>query len=150
MNGAALREGLSLIEYMLVVFSAVNWIPWILMMTAYCLLYFSIDTLIITRALNWFIKDIKYTDIMPIRASAYIISMFNEQIGKPIPVDADGVQKSSTSNSFSDIRYGVFGDITIGAASASGSCSSGTYSINVNTGSVSDGTSISVLVDIRY
>ena len=82
LNGAALREGLSLIEYMLVVFSAVNWIPWLLMMTAYCLLYFSIDTLIITRGLNWFIKDIKYTNILPIRASAYIISMFNEQIGK--------------------------------------------------------------------
>ena len=67
---------------MLVVFSAVNWIPWLLMMTAYCLLYFSIDTLIITRGLNWFIKDIKYTNILPIRASAYIISIFNEQIGK--------------------------------------------------------------------
>lgn len=35
-----------------------------------------------TKALNWFIADIKYKDIMPIRASAYIISIFNEQIGK--------------------------------------------------------------------
>jgi PKD repeat protein len=49
-------------------------------------------------------------------SSAAYFTYFNEQIGKPIPVDADGVQKSSTSNSFSDIRYGVFGDITIGAA----------------------------------
>ena len=82
LNGAALRERMTLIEYMLVVFAAVNWIPWLLMMTGYCLFYFSIDTLIITRALGWFIKDTKYTDILPIRASAYIISMFNEQIGK--------------------------------------------------------------------
>ena len=82
LNGAAVREGLSLAEYMLKVFAAVNWIPWLLMMTGYCLFYFSIDTLIITRGLNWFIKDIRYTDIMPIRASAYIISIFNEQIGK--------------------------------------------------------------------
>jgi len=82
LNGAALREGLSLVEYMLIVFAAVNWIPWLLMMTGYCLFYFSIDTLIITRALGWFIKDTRYTDILPIRASAYIISMFNEQIGK--------------------------------------------------------------------
>ena len=82
LNGAAIREGLSLIDYMIRVFSVVNWIPWLLMMTSYCLFYFSIDTLIITRALNWFIKDIKYRDIMPIRASAYIISIFNEQIGK--------------------------------------------------------------------
>ena len=82
LNGAALREGLSLFDYMYQVFAAVNWIPWLLMMTAYCLFYFSIDTLIVTRTLNWFIKDIKYRDIMPIRASAYIISIFNEQIGK--------------------------------------------------------------------
>ena len=82
LNGAALREGLSLVDYMLQVFAAVNWIPWLLMMTGYCLFYFSIDTLIITRALGWFIKDTRYTDILPIRASAYIISMFNEQIGK--------------------------------------------------------------------
>ena len=82
LNGAALREGQSLVEYMLIVFAAVNWIPWLLMMTGYCLFYFSIDTLIITRALGWFIKDTRYTDILPIRASAYIISMFNEQIGK--------------------------------------------------------------------
>ena len=82
LNGAALREGQSLVEYMLIVFAAVNCIPWLLMMTGYCLFYFSIDTLIITRALGWFIKDTRYTDILPIRASAYIISMFNEQIGK--------------------------------------------------------------------
>ena len=82
LNDAALREGLSLVQYMLQVFAAVNWIPWLLMMTAYCLFYFSIDTLIVTRALNWFVKDIKYRNIMPIRASAYIISIFNEQIGK--------------------------------------------------------------------
>jgi len=51
-------------------------------MMAYSLLYFSIDTLVVTRALSWFIKDIRYRDIMPIRASTYIISIFNEQIGK--------------------------------------------------------------------
>jgi hypothetical protein len=32
--------------------------------------------------LNWFIEPLKYKDILPIRASAYIISIFNEQIGK--------------------------------------------------------------------
>ena len=35
-----------------------------------------------SRALNWFVKPIRYTDILPVRASAYIISIFNEQIGK--------------------------------------------------------------------
>jgi len=82
LNGAAVREGLSLVDYMAGVFSTVDWIRWLLLMMVYSLLYFAIDTLVVTRALNWFIKDIKYRDILPIRASAYIISIFNEQIGK--------------------------------------------------------------------
>jgi len=82
LNGAAAREGLSLVEYMTQVFSEVNWIPWLALMICYSLFYFAIDTLVVTKALNWFVADIKYKDIMPIRASAYIISIFNEQIGK--------------------------------------------------------------------
>lgn len=82
LNGAAMREGLSLTAYMTEVFANVNWIPWLFLMIAYSLFYFFIDTLVVTRALNWFIEPIKYKDILPIRASAYIISIFNEQIGK--------------------------------------------------------------------
>jgi len=82
LNGAALREGLSLLDYMAQVFSTVNWVPWLLLMVGYSIFYFCIDTLVVTKALNWFIADIKFQDIMPIRASAYIISIFNEQIGK--------------------------------------------------------------------
>ncbi len=82
LNGAAVREGLSLVDYMSQVFANVAWGLWLPLMMAYSLLYFSIDTLVVTRALNWFIKEIRYRDIMPIRASTYIISIFNEQIGK--------------------------------------------------------------------
>ena len=82
LNGAAAREGLSLVEYMSEVFATVAWLPWLVLMIVYSFLYFAIDTLVVTRALNWFIKEIRYRDIMPIRASAYIISIFNEQIGK--------------------------------------------------------------------
>lgn len=82
LNGAAMREGLSLAAYMTQVFANVNWIPWLVLMIGYSLLYFAIDTLVVTRALKWFIADISYKDILPIRASAYIISIFNEQIGK--------------------------------------------------------------------
>ena len=82
LNGAAGREGLPLVDYMSQVFSNVAWLPWLFLMVAYSFFYFFIDTLVVTRALGWFIKDIPYRDILPIRASAYIISMFNEQIGK--------------------------------------------------------------------
>ena len=82
LNGAAAREGLSLMAYMTEVFANVAWLPWLGLMMGYSLFYFLIDTLVVTRALNWFLAPIRYRDILPIRASAYIISIFNEQIGK--------------------------------------------------------------------
>ena len=82
LNGAAGREGLSLVEYMTQVFANVRWLPWLALMMVYSGFYFLVDTLVVTRALNWFIEPIRYRDILPIRASAYIISVFNEQIGK--------------------------------------------------------------------
>ena len=82
LRGAADREGVAFGAYLADVFSDVAWVPWLLLMVAYSGLYFMIDTLVTTRVLNWFIKEIRFRDIMPIRASAYIISVFNEQIGK--------------------------------------------------------------------
>ena len=82
LNGAAAREGLPLLAYMTRVFAHVRWLPWLLLMMVYSCFYFIIDTLVVTRALNWFIKPIRYRDILPIRASAYIISLFSEQVGK--------------------------------------------------------------------
>jgi hypothetical protein len=82
LNGAAAREGLPLPGYMARVFANVRWLPWLLLMMVYSCLYFIIDTLVVTRTLTWFIKPIRYRDILPIRASAYIISLFSEQIGK--------------------------------------------------------------------
>ena len=82
LSGAAAREGLTLVGYMQQVFANVRWLPWLLLMMVYSGFYFTIDTLVVTRALSWFIKPIRYRDILPIRASAYIISLFSEQIGK--------------------------------------------------------------------
>ena len=82
LNGAAVREGLPLLGYMTRVFAHVRWLPWLLLMMLYSCFYFIIDTLVVTQALNWFIKPIRYRDILPIRASAYIISLFSEQVGK--------------------------------------------------------------------
>ena len=82
LDGAAAREGLSLVEYMRQVFANVRWLPWLALMMVYSGFYFTVDTLVVTKALNWFVKPIRYRDILPIRASAYIISIFNEQIGK--------------------------------------------------------------------
>lgn len=82
LNGAAAREGLPLTAYMLRVFANVQWLPWLLLMIAYSGFYLIIDTLVLTRTLSWFIKPMRYRDILPIRASAYIISLLSEQVGK--------------------------------------------------------------------
>ncbi len=82
LHGAASREGLSVVAYMSDVFAAVDWVTWLIVMVSYSIFFFLIDTLVVTRTLNWFIADIKYKDILPVRASAYIISIFNEQVGK--------------------------------------------------------------------
>ena len=83
LNSAAAREGLTLVAYMSQVFSHVAWVPWLALMMAYSCFYFLVDTRVTTSALNWFLdKNIRYRDILPIRASAYIISVFSEQIGK--------------------------------------------------------------------
>ncbi len=82
LNGAAMREGLSLFSYMAQVFADVQWLAWLALMMTYSCFYLAIDTLVVTRALNWFVTTTRYRDILPIRASAYIISIFNEQIGK--------------------------------------------------------------------
>jgi len=82
LSGAAAREGLTLVAYMRQVFVNVRWVPWLLLMVVYSGFYLTIDTLVLTRALTWFIKPIRYRDILPIRASAYIISLFSEQVGK--------------------------------------------------------------------
>ena len=82
LNGAAAREGLPLAVYMADVFAHVDWAAWLVLMVAYSGFYFCIDTLVVTRALNWFVTPVRYRDVLPIRASAYVISIFNEQIGK--------------------------------------------------------------------
>ena len=48
LNGAAAREGQSLVEYMSAVFAQISWVPWLLLMIAYSFAYFLIDTLVIS------------------------------------------------------------------------------------------------------
>jgi len=82
LNGAAAREGLDLPAYMQGVFAMVQWLPWLLLMICYSGFYFLIDTLVVSRALTWFVAPVRYRDLLPIRGSAYVISLINEQIGK--------------------------------------------------------------------
>lgn len=79
---AAAREGSGLLPYLLKSFENVSWLRWLAMMIPYCFLYLAIDSLVVWSVINWFNAKIRYTDILPIRASAYILSLVNEQVSK--------------------------------------------------------------------
>ncbi|MCH8819714.1 MAG: hypothetical protein IIB03_05260 [Acidobacteria bacterium] len=51
-------------------------------MIPYTLFFFILDTFIIWKVINWFNVKISYMGILPIRASAFILSLLNEQVGK--------------------------------------------------------------------
>lgn len=59
-----------------------DWLRWLATMIPYCCLYLLIDSAVVGKGINWFDAKIRYADILPIRASAYIISLVNEQASK--------------------------------------------------------------------
>jgi len=81
-QGAAARAQLDVGSYMAQVLAEVQWGPWLALMVPYSLLFLLIDTLVIWRVISWFNAPVRVRDVLPIRASSYILSIVNEQIGK--------------------------------------------------------------------
>ncbi len=71
-----------LLPYLAKSFENVNWYHWLALMIPYCFFYLIFDSLVVWRVINWFNAKIRYSDILPIRASAYILSLVNEQVSK--------------------------------------------------------------------
>jgi hypothetical protein len=82
LSHAAAAEGSGLVPYLLRSFENVSWSRWLAMMIPYCFLYLIFDSLVVWSVINWFNTKIRYADILPIRASAYILSLVNEQVSK--------------------------------------------------------------------
>ena len=82
LDHAATAEGSTLIAYLLKSFENVSWPRWLALMIPYCFLYLFLDSLVVWSVINWFNTKIRYADILPIRASAYILSLVNEQVSK--------------------------------------------------------------------
>src|SRR4029077_2270153 len=82
LSRAATAEGSRLLPYLLRSFENVSWSRWLAMMIPYCFLYLIFDSLVVWSVINWFNAKIRYADILPIRASAYILSLVNEQVSK--------------------------------------------------------------------
>jgi hypothetical protein len=81
-DAAAAARGSELLPYLAEVFERVSWGRWLALMIPYSLFFFLIDSLVLWRVVNWFNTRIPYGDILPVRASTYIISILNEQLGK--------------------------------------------------------------------
>jgi hypothetical protein len=82
MADSAHREGLTVPAYLGHIFAGVSWSSWLALMIPYSVLFFLIDSLVIWRVINWFNVRIAYLDVLPVRASTYILSIVNEQLGK--------------------------------------------------------------------
>src|SRR4030095_7327941 len=81
-SGAAARQGMSAHAYLMGVFASVSWHRWLALMIPYSAFFFLVDATVVWRVVSWFNARVPWTEILPIRASAYIISILNEQVGK--------------------------------------------------------------------
>jgi len=81
-SGAAASQGQDALSYLGAVFAGVGWSRWLALMIPYSLFFFAIDTLVVWRVVSWFNAPVRYADLLPIRGSAYILSIVNEQVGK--------------------------------------------------------------------
>ena len=81
--GAAAQDGMTAVEFVWNFIKEANWWLWLAVMMPYSVFFFVIDSHVTWRAVRWFNEPtIKLTQILPIRASAYILSLISEQVGK--------------------------------------------------------------------
>jgi hypothetical protein len=82
-EAAAQREGLTALSYLGRFFGKADWGYWLMVMVPYSVFFFLVDSHATFRVIRWYnAPGLKYTDILPVRASAYIISLINEQVSK--------------------------------------------------------------------
>jgi len=79
---AAAAEGQRLLPYLAASFAHVAWSRWLMLMVPYCAVFLLVDSLVVWRVTGWFNARLRYRDVLPIRASAYILSIVNEQVSK--------------------------------------------------------------------
>ena len=83
MDAAAEREEQTVWQYLVEFFAAADWLFWLALMIPYSVFFFLVDSHVTWRVVRWFnAPDLKLGGILPIRASAYILSLVNEQVGK--------------------------------------------------------------------
>lgn len=80
---AAARDGLDTLGYLARFFGDADWGAWLALMVPYSVFFFLVDAHVTWRVVRWFnAPDFRFGAMLPIRASAYILSLVNEQVGK--------------------------------------------------------------------
>src|SRR5256884_5892865 len=51
-------------------------------MVPYSVFYFLVDAFVVQQAVGWFTVRVTYRDILPVRATTYILSLVNTQLGQ--------------------------------------------------------------------
>ena len=83
LNAAAHANGFeNVFVYLAEVATGVDWATWLMLMVPYSFFYFLVDSVVTWRVINWFNAKVSLGDILPIRGSAYILSIVNEQVSK--------------------------------------------------------------------
>lgn len=60
----------------------VHLLPYLAIMLPYSVLYLLVDTFCLTRVLGWFNTKIAYRDVLPIRATTYLLTLLNSPLGQ--------------------------------------------------------------------
>ena len=60
----------------------VHVLPYLAIMMPYSVVYLLIDTFCLTRVLNWFNTRIAFRDVLPIRATTYLLTLVNSPLGQ--------------------------------------------------------------------
>jgi hypothetical protein len=62
--------------------STARWGLFLLLMVPYCCFYLAVDTFVVQQAVSWFNVRVPYRDVLPVRATTYILSLVNTQLGQ--------------------------------------------------------------------
>ena len=83
MEAAAASSSQTVLEYLAAFFGNADWTLWLALMIPYSVFFFLIDSHVTWRVVRWFnAPDLRLGAVLPIRASAYILSLWMEQVGK--------------------------------------------------------------------
>jgi hypothetical protein len=62
--------------------AAAAWGRYLLLLVPYSIFYFLVDTFVVQQAVSWFNVPVSYREVLPVRATTYILSLVNTQLGQ--------------------------------------------------------------------